>query len=124
MARVLVVDDDDQVRFMIRIILERAGHDVAEAADGAGALSAIRRSRPDLLVTDFLMPVMTGEQLIEQVRAEPATTRMPILGVSAHAVDGTRADIVLDKPFHPDLLVDAVNGLLARDGEASEGPSA
>ncbi len=99
---------------MMRIILERAGHQVDEAANGAEALRSVAAAAPDLLLTDFLMPVMGGNELIRRIRSDPATEAMPILGVTAHGERNSAADVIVDKPFHPGQLVQAVESLLAK----------
>src|SRR6266705_684210 len=82
MPRILVVDDEPDQRFMLRRIFERAGHDVTEVGDGAAALAVVRESPPDLVVTDMMMPVMDGPELIRCLRGEPATAGIPILAAS------------------------------------------
>jgi CheY-like chemotaxis protein len=112
MPRILVVDDEPDQRFLLRRILRGAGHEVVEAGDGSVALGVIRESPPDLLITDMMMPVMTGPELIRCVRGEPATANIPILAVSgdSHLADG--ADVVLAKPYDKDELVAVVDALL------------
>jgi CheY-like chemotaxis protein len=66
MSRILVVDDEPDERFLLRRMFERAGHEVLDAADGAAALAIVRESAPDLIVTDMMMPVMDGPELIRQ----------------------------------------------------------
>lgn len=113
MLKVLVVDDESNMRFLIRMILESAGHEVVEAAHGAAALQRVKESCPDLVVTDLMMPVMSGRELVERLRADPETASLPIVVVSANSRSvATAADAVLGKPFDPDALLAAV-GLLA-----------
>ncbi len=119
MARILIVDDDADVRFMMRIILERAGHKIRDAANGQAALLQLKDGDTDLLITDFLMPVMDGDELISRVRSDPKTAGLPIVGVTAHAYRPSSADVVVDKPFHPGRLVSAVDGLLAKGARPS-----
>jgi CheY-like chemotaxis protein len=83
MPRILVVDDEPDQRFMLRRIFERAGHEVSDAADGAAALASVRDSPPDRVVTDLMMPVLDGAELIRHLRCEPATAGIPILAASA-----------------------------------------
>src|SRR2546430_13256574 len=71
-SRILVVDDEPGQRFLLRRIFERAGHEVTDAGDGAAALRAVRQRAPDLVVTDMMMPVMGGAELIRCLRGEPA----------------------------------------------------
>ena len=83
-STILVVDDESNMRFLIRMILEHAGYEVVEAAHGAAALERAKQSPPDLVVTDLMMPVMNGRELIERLRAEPETAGIPIVVVSAN----------------------------------------
>jgi len=114
-ARILVVDDEPAQRFMLRRILERAGHEVTDAGDGAAALRAVRESPPDLVVTDMMMPVMDGSELIRQLRCEPATAGIPILAASGDPQLAAGADAVISKPYRPERLTEVADGLL-REG--------
>jgi CheY-like chemotaxis protein len=110
---ILIVDDESNMRFLHRMILERAGYEVVEAAHGAAALERAKDSPPDLVVTDLMMPVMSGRELIERLRGDPVTAGVPIVIVSANprsALDV--ADAVLGKPFDPDELLAAARSLI------------
>jgi len=80
MTRILIVDDDEQVRSMLRLTLERAGFDVAEAADGLEAVRAHRRAPADLVITDIVMPEMEGIETIRELRRERPD--LPIIAIS------------------------------------------
>jgi CheY-like chemotaxis protein len=97
--RILVVDDEPDQRFLLRRILERAGHEVADAGDGAAALEAVGACLPDLVVTDMMMPGMGGAALIRRLRADPVTAGIPVLAATgdAHLAEG--ADAVVAKPY-------------------------
>lgn len=111
-STILVVDDESNMRFMLRLILETAGHEVAEAPHGAAALEQARQSRPDLVVTDLMMPVMNGRELIERLRADPATAGIPIVVVSANPrAPLPEADARLGKPFDADTLLETIRSL-------------
>ena len=99
MSRILVVDDEPDQRFLLRRLLERAGHEVSEAHHGAAALQAVRESAPDLVVTDVMMPVMDGVELIRCLRGDPATAYIPILAASGdtHLADGAETGRELDE---------------------------
>ena len=114
MARILIVDDDAEIRYIMRIILERAGHDVIEAVNGATALEVVRRQPPDAVVSDLMMPVMGGEQLIASIRSDAAVPRLGVIVVSAHRCGDIGADLCIDKPFEPDRLIHAVERVLGR----------
>ena len=81
--RILVVDDDPSTRFLLRLIFEGAGHDVSEAQHGVAALIRIKDALPDLVVTDMMMPVMDGEQLVRELRSNSRTACVPILVLSS-----------------------------------------
>lgn len=119
MARVLVVDDEPDQRFLTRRILKRAGYEVAEAEDGSVALRVMRESPPEVLVTDMTMPVMNGAELIRRVRAEPAMAHIPILAVSGDPQLAGGADAILAKPFDLKELVATVERLL-KDGRGPQ----
>ncbi len=116
MARILIVDDEPDIRFMIRLVFERAGHEVAEARNGAIGLKSVKATPPDLVVTDIMMPVMDGLELIERLRSDPETATIPILVVSGNTELGTAADAVVAKPFLFEALLLAATSLIQEDG--------
>ena len=117
MHTILVVDDESNMRFLVRLILERAGYAVIEAPHGAAALERAQESRPDLVVTDLMMPVMGGRELVERLRANPETAAIPIVVLSSNSSTvTTTADAVLGKPFEPDSLLEAARSLAGRGG--------
>jgi CheY-like chemotaxis protein len=116
----LVVDDEPDQRFLLRRIFERAGHEVTDAGDGAAALRAVADSPPDLVVTDMMMPVMDGPELIRCLRAEPATAGIPILAASGDPHLAGAADAVVPKPYDWHHLLKVADGLL-NDGLLKEG---
>jgi CheY-like chemotaxis protein len=115
MAKILVVDDEPDQRFLLRRILERAGHEVTDVSDGAAALKAIAERRPDLVVTDIMMPVMNGVELIRHLRSEPAMADIPILAASGDTRLAGAADAILPKPYAWQRLI-AVADALLREG--------
>jgi len=114
---ILIVDDESNIRFLVRVTLENAGYDVVEAHDGAAALERTKEGRPQLIVTDLMMPVMGGRELIERLRADPETATIPILVLSGNAglLPGG-ADAALPKPFDPQALIESVL-TLAEEGD-------
>jgi CheY-like chemotaxis protein len=111
-SRILVVDDEPDQRFLLRTIFERAGHEVTDAGDGAAALRMVREWAPDLVVTDMMMPVMGGVELIQCLRAEPATAHVPILAASGDIRLAGAADALVPKPYDWRHLLTAADALL------------
>jgi CheY-like chemotaxis protein len=121
-AKILVVEDDLDIRLLLRLLFEAAGHEVLEAHHGAAAIECIKESPPDLVITDIAMPVMDGRELVERLRSDPETAAIPVLVVSAHTrpeVPG--ADGALAKPFLPEEVLEASRALL--ESEHRRGPS-
>jgi DNA-binding response OmpR family regulator len=119
-ARILVVEDEPQLRALLRLYLERDGHQVSDAADGPSALSAFERDGADLVVLDLMLPGMQGETILETLREE---SDVPVLITSAKRSDAERiaglrlgADDYLAKPFNPHELTARVAAILRRAG--------
>jgi CheY-like chemotaxis protein len=111
-GRVLVVDDEADQRCMLRRCFERAGYQVSEAGDGDAALHSVERARPDLVVTDVMMPVMAGPELIRRLRAAERTAGIPILAVTGDGGLASDADAVLAKPYDRKELIMVAEGLI------------
>lgn len=120
MSTVLVVDDDSTTRMVMRMILEKDGHFVVEAEHGEAALAHFPTLIPDIVTTDLTMPVLSGEALIQRLRAEPRTASIPIVVVSGNPAaakalheSGIVAAIVL-KPFEAAELADCIRAIATR----------
>jgi CheY-like chemotaxis protein len=115
--RILVVDDEPDLRYILRRIFERAGYQVVDAGDGAAALACVAHSPPDLVVTDMMMPVMGGVELIRRLRANPATAQIPIIAETSDPQMAVGADAVVFKPYHNAEIVAAAHALLTQKAE-------
>lgn len=120
MPRILIVEDDDDVRALIAHKLRRAGHEVSEAGDGEAGLAAATQLQPDLLVLDWMMPKLTGIEVCASIRANTAMNQPRILMLTAKSQDSdiaqaeaAGADGYLIKPFRANELLDRVEALLA-----------
>ncbi len=119
MARILIVDDNKEVRVLLTAILERSGHEVVEAADGADATRSALDTGPDVIMMDIMMPGTDGWTALEALKAEPRTTDIPVIMLSAL---GTRADLMkarrsgafdyLTKPWSNDSVSERLNWAL------------
>ncbi len=125
--RILVVDDDKQIVRLIRSYLEQAGFQVIVAHDGATALHAMRRERPDLVVLDLMLPDRDGWDVTRTVRSDPALAATPIIMLTARVEDTDRiigleigADDYVTKPFNPRELVARVRAILRRTTGGSQ----
>ena len=108
MTSVLVVDDEAPIRQLVTGVLEDEGYRVRQACHGAQALALALQESPDLVLTDLMMPVMTGADLIRQLKNNAATRRVPIVlmtAVGRAAAEAHDADAVLTKPFELDALL-------------------
>ena len=118
---VLVADDDEDIRMLVRFRLERSGYDVLPARDGAEAFELAVRHLPELAVLDLMMPKLDGYELTRRLRGLEATSRMPIIMLTARAqeTDVARgfdagADDYIRKPFSPQELRARVQAILGR----------
>jgi len=114
-ARILIVDDEPDIRFMMRMIFESAGYQVTEARHGVAGLKSVKARQPDLVTTDVMMPMMDGLEFIERLRADPETAAIPILVVSGNSELAVAANNRLGKPFAAAELLHAVAILIGED---------
>ncbi len=118
MKKILVAEDDDVERELMRLTLERDGYAVLVAGDGERGFALAEAERPDLIITDVSMPTADGVYLIRRVRSTPELASTPILvttgfGTGSASVSlGQGADAYEPKPLNPDSLREAVRRLL------------
>ncbi|WSY43607.1 response regulator [Embleya sp. NBC_00888] len=117
-ARVLVVDDDEVIRQLIAVNLRLEGFVVSTARDGEECLRLVHEVRPDLVTLDVVMPHLDGIGTAARLRADPRTSGLKILMISACAQDedfsrarAVGVDGYLTKPFHPEQLIRLVRAL-------------
>jgi two-component system OmpR family response regulator len=123
MAQILIIDDDPQIRDVLRIALKQAGHDVTEAGDGAEGLAKAKNGKADLIVLDIGLPEMDGLELCRRLRADRET---PILFLTARDDEIDRVlgfelggDDYVTKPFSPRELLARIRAILKRVGTAT-----
>jgi DNA-binding response OmpR family regulator len=123
MARVLVVDDDPDVRRLVEMKLHLDGIETVSAADGAEALEVLQSEDVDLVILDLMMPVMDGFETCRKMQADPALASVPVIMLTARAqasdiesgFDMGATDYIV-KPFSPRELLSRVRGVLLRAG--------
>jgi DNA-binding response OmpR family regulator len=120
-ARIVVADDDVDIRELVEFKLSMLGHDVVAVSDGAAAVDACQEQRPDLAVLDVMMPGVSGLDAIRTIRADPALADLPVILLTARAQEtdvetgfGSGADDYITKPFSPRELASRVQALLSR----------
>ncbi len=119
MAKVIVIDDEEDVVFLMKRILEKAGYTVISANDGEEGLKKIKEEKPDLVILDLMMPGIDGYEVLQRIRADPEISRIPVIIVS---VKGNEEDIVkginlgandyFTKPFNEKILLTKIKSIL------------
>lgn len=127
--RVLVVDDEPDLRELVRFNLEDAGFRVDLAGSGAEALEALRRAKPDLLVLDLMLPDLSGTEVCRRVRSDSRLSDLPVIMLTAKSSEIDRvvgfelgADDYVTKPFSPRELVLRAQAVLRRRGSGESDP--
>ncbi len=122
MARIVVADDDADVRMLVALKLESSGHDVVAVENGAVAVERCQAVRPDLVVLDLMMPGMSGIEACRAIRSDPLIASTPVILLTARAqtadVDAglaAGADDYVTKPFSPRELAFRVDSLLGSE---------
>jgi DNA-binding response OmpR family regulator len=118
---VLVVEDDPVILRLLEVNFELEGYRVLVAHDGAEGIEVARAEQPDVVISDIMMPKVSGIELVEALKADAATSAIPVILLSAKAQTGdlkagmdAGADDYVTKPFEPLDLIDRVNALLPR----------
>jgi CheY-like chemotaxis protein len=113
--RILVIEDNHQNMYLATYLLEHAGYEVIQAADGPTGVRVAQEERPDLIVLDIQLPEMDGYQVMQALRENPALAGIAIVAVTSYAMPGDRDRILrtgctayLEKPIDPDSFVATV----------------
>jgi DNA-binding response OmpR family regulator len=118
-ARVLLAEDDRALRRFLQIILERSGYTVVPAADGLEAMKIALSSPIDVVVTDAMMPNLSGHELCRFIRNSQTLAHLPVILLSAleqkEPTEGEQVDAFLSKPVAGEDLVNCIENLLARN---------
>lgn len=124
MAKILIVDDEPSIRFLINSTLEDEGYEIIEASDGLEAKNLLKAERPDLVLLDVMMPVMTGYELCKLIKEDPASRNIIVVMLTAKGQERDRidskaagADFYLRKPFSPFELIEIIDRLLKQSSK-------
>ncbi len=122
MAKILIVDDDEDIRELLMYNLKREGHDVSCAENGLEALDMIQSNIPDLIILDVMMPKMDGIEFCDLVKADPSKQNIIICFLTARNEDYSQiaglesgGDDYVSKPIKPKVLISRINALLRRN---------
>jgi two-component system, cell cycle response regulator DivK len=117
--RILVIEDQEDLRGVLRDLLTGSGYAVAEAADGQAGVEITRSERPDLVLMDIQLPVMDGYEATRQIKADPNLKATPVIAVSSFAMKGDEekarasgCDHYVTKPYSPVQLLRIIRGFL------------
>ena len=118
--RILVVEDQDDLRGILRDLLTGSGYDVAEAADGRDGVAKAKSERPDLILMDIQLPGIDGYETTRRIKANPSLRHIPVIAVTSYALSGddvkaleAGCDAYVTKPFDPAELLEKIRGYLA-----------
>ncbi len=124
MARILIVDDEPHIIKLVVFTLERRGHEVLSAQDGPTGIELAKSNKPDLIFLDVMMPLMTGLEVLDELKADPQTQSVPVVMLSAKSQvyeqeEGLRRGALryITKPFAPSDLDDVVSKVLGAKNE-------
>ena len=119
MARILIIDDEEELRDMLRLTLEAVGHDIEMASDGQDGLERYREKPADLVITDIVMPRKDGLETIEELRRDHPDVKIIALAAYGDSLLPMATDLGADdamrKPFSRRDLLEAVDGLLGEN---------
>ena len=118
--RILVVEDQEDLRAILRDLLSGSGYEVIEAANGQEGVSKAKSERPDLILMDIQMPVLDGYETTRQIKADPNLKATPIIAVSSYAMKGDEekaraagCEHYVTKPYSPIQLLKVIRGFLS-----------
>jgi two-component system, cell cycle response regulator DivK len=117
--RILVVEDQEDNRQILRDLLGSAGYEMIEASDGELGLAAAKKQRPDLIVMDIQLPILDGYEATRRIKADPALKAIPVIVVTSYALSGDEVkaraagcDAYVTKPYSPRLLLAKIREFL------------
>lgn len=121
MCKILIADDEPDMRALLADLLMEAGHEVTEAENGQVAVQQVQNEMPDLVLLDVLMPMMNGIQVLQRLRDDPATKALPVILLTAFSLSDEETDILdtpntyhVTKPWRRGVVESAITSALAQ----------
>ncbi len=125
--KILAVDDEKHIVRLVQINLQKEGYEVITASNGREALEQVEREKPDLVIMDVMMPEMGGFEALQEMKANEATSTVPVIMLTAKAQDAdvfegwkSGADLYLTKPFNPQELLTFVRRIFQGQSETAD----
>jgi len=119
MARILIIEDNEQHLYLVTFILEKSGHTVIPARTGEEGIRAAQTENPDMVLLDVQLPGMDGYAVARRLKEHPAMADVPIVAVTSYAMVGDRERVLdagcigyMEKPINPETFMDEVSGFL------------
>ena len=114
-SEILVIEDNEQNRYLVTFILEKHGYQVVQAKDGREGVELAKQTRPTLILLDIQLPGMDGYAVAQELRSNPVFNEVPIVAVTSYAMAGDRERILasgcdgyIEKPINPETFIDDV----------------
>jgi len=119
MKKILVIEDDEQSRYLISFILKKNGHEVVEDKRGEDALDMVVKENPDLILMDIQLPGIDGLETTKRIRESGVDRNIPIIAITSYAMVGDREKALaagcngyIEKPINPETIMDEINSYL------------
>ena len=126
-AKILLIEDNEQNRYMLTFLLEQHGHEIVPAVSGTLGLELAAKVLPDLILLDIQLPGMDGYAVARSLKGDPRLKSIPIVAVTSYAMVGDREKVLaagaegyIEKPINPDTFVAEVEGFLRLPGEEAD----
>ncbi len=127
---ILVIEDNEQNLYLVNFLLSKAAYDVVAARDGREGIELAARVMPDLILLDIQLPVMSGYEVVAELKRDPALAEIPVVAVTSYAMAGDRERVLsagcvgyIEKPIDPETFVaEATQYLLDGSPDAGEAP--
>ncbi len=117
--RILIIEDNEQNRYLITFMLQQAGHEVLQARDGLEGIAMAERDAPELILLDIQLPQMDGYAIAGELKRRPQVADVPIVAVTSYAMVGDREAALaagcigyIEKPINPNTFVDEIEHFL------------